>query len=80
MELTDAQSGNVLCSERYDRKMEDVFEVQDEIVRQSTISLVDEIEIASLESAKRKPTENLTSYEFLLRGKEFHHKSVIQTV
>jgi len=74
VELTDPINSNAIWSERYDRMLEDVFEVQDEIVRKVVVSLVGELEIASLERAKRKPTENLSSYEFLLRGKENHHK------
>ena len=34
-----------------------------------------EIELVSLQRAKRKPTENVSSYEFLLKGKEMHHQS-----
>ena len=74
VELTDPTSGSSIWSERYDRTMEDVFEVQDEIVRKVMVSLVGKLEMASLERAKRKPTENLTSYEYLLRGRDFHHK------
>ena len=48
--------------------------MQDEIVRKISIALLGEIEISSLERANRKPTENLTSYELLLRGKVLHHK------
>jgi tetratricopeptide (TPR) repeat protein len=43
-------------------------------VRTVTISLLGEIEISSLQRSKRKATENITSYEFLLRGKEMHHR------
>jgi len=74
VELTDPESGNSIWSERYDRTMDDVFEVQDEIVRKVIVMLVGKLEMAGLERAKRKPTENLTSYEYLLRGRDFHHK------
>ena len=74
VELTDPINGSAIWSERYDRMMKDVFEVQDEIVRKVIVALVGQLEIASLVRAKRKPTENLSSYEYLLRGKENHHK------
>ncbi|GIT71426.1 MAG: hypothetical protein Ct9H300mP28_12400 [Pseudomonadota bacterium] len=67
-------TGSSIWSERYDRTMDDVFEVQDEIVRKVMVALVGKLETASLERAKRKPTESLTSYEYLLRGRDFHHK------
>jgi tetratricopeptide (TPR) repeat protein len=54
--------------------LEDIFDLQDEIVRKISIALLGEIEISSLQRSKRKPTENISSYEYLLRGKENHHK------
>ena len=74
VDLTDPAMGNSIWSERYDGTMDDVFEVQDEIVRKVIVALVGKLEMAGLERAKRKPTENLTSYEYLLRGRDFHHK------
>ena len=74
VDLTDPATGNSIWSERYDGTMDDVFEVQDEIVRKVIVALVGKLEMAGLERAKRKPTENLTSYEYLLRGRDFHHK------
>ena len=74
VDLTDPATGSSIWSERYDGTMDDVFEVQDEIVRKVLVALVGKLEMAGLERAKRKPTENLTSYEYLLRGRDFHHK------
>ncbi|SVB53658.1 uncharacterized protein METZ01_LOCUS206512, partial [marine metagenome] len=74
IQLNDPTIDKVIWSNRYDRIMEDIFDLQDEIVQTVAIALVGEIEINSLNRAKRKPTENMSSYEFLLRGKELHHK------
>ena len=74
VDLTDPATSSSIWSERYDATMDDVFEVQDEIVRKVIVALVGKLEMAGLERAKRKPTENLTSYEYLLRGRDFHHK------
>ena len=74
VDLSDPATGSSIWSERYDATMDDVFEVQDEIVRKVLVALVGKLEMAGLERAKRKPTENLTSYEYLLRGRDFHHK------
>ncbi len=74
VELSETPEGNVIWSNKYDRVKEDIFDVQDEIVRKITIALLGGIEISSLKRAHRKPTENMTSYEFLLKGKENHHK------
>ena len=73
-ELSEINEGNVIWANKYDRVKEDIFDIQDEIVRKITISLIGEIELSSLERAKRKPTENMNSYECLLKGKELHHR------
>ena len=72
--LSAAQNREIMWSKRFDRVLDDIFEVQDEIVRSVVNQILGEIEVSSLERAKRKPTENMNSYEFLLRGKELHHK------
>ena len=71
--LVDADTQEVLWSKKFDRTLVDIFEVQDEIVRSVIKEILGEIELASLNRAKRKPTENMSSYEFLLKGKEGHH-------
>ena len=74
IELSDANDESIIWSNKYDRVLEDIFDLQDEIVRKISIALLGEIEISSLQRSKRKPTENISSYEYLLRGKEKHHK------
>ena len=74
IELSDAFEGNAVWNEKYDRILDDIFDVQDEIVRKISIALLGKIELSSLDRANRKPTQNLTSYELLLKGKDLHHK------
>ena len=74
VELSETPEGNVIWSNKYDRVKEDIFDIQDEIVRKITIALLGGIEISSLKRAHRKPSESITSYEFLLKGKDNHHK------
>ena len=74
VELSDASTGQAIWSNKFDRILEDIFDVQDEIVRKISIALLGEIELSSLQRANRKPTENLTSYEYLIKGKVMHHQ------
>ena len=74
IELSDANDESIIWSNKYDRVLEDIFDLQDEIVRKISIALLGEIEISSLQRSKRKPTQNISSYEYLLRGKDNHHK------
>ena len=74
IELSDARDDSIIWSNKYDRVLDDIFDLQDEIVRKISITLLGEIEISSLQRSKREPTENISSYEYLLRGKEKHHQ------
>jgi TolB-like protein len=72
-QLIDAQSGNHLWSERWDRPTEDVFAVQTEISEQVTNRLgggAGLIQEAGRAAAKRKSPENLNAYELYLLGTE----------
>ena len=71
-ELSDSSEHGSIWSSRFDKIMDDIFEIQDEIVRRISESVLSEIEVSSLERSKRKPTENMSSYEYLLQGK--YHK------
>ncbi len=68
--LVDAESGYQLWSERYDRELEDVFDVQDEIVRAIVSALPGRMEDAGREVAIRKPTSSITAYDLVLLGNE----------
>ena len=67
-QLIDAETGNHVWAERYDRSLEDIFELQDEIT--ATIAGAIEPELAGLERkrALRKPTEHLGAWDLLQRG------------
>ncbi|MCL5776411.1 tetratricopeptide repeat protein [Limibaculum sp. FT325] len=67
-QLIDAQAGAHLWAERYDRKLEDIFEVQDDVVRAIVAVLPGRIADAGAESSRRKPTGSLTAFDHLLRG------------
>jgi TolB-like protein/class 3 adenylate cyclase len=72
-QLIDAQSGNHLWSQRWDRPTEDVFAVQTEISEQVTNRLgggAGLIQEAGRAAAKRKSPENLNAYELYLLGTE----------
>jgi len=69
-QLIDAATGAHLWAERYDRTLEDVFAVQDEVVATLAATLAGRIELAGAERARRKPTQDLLAYDCLLRGME----------
>ena len=73
-QLVDAIEGAHLWAERFDRDMEDVFAIQDEISQMIVANTQRRVEAANLEKANQKPTENMVAYDLLLRGKDHHHR------
>ncbi len=76
VQLIDAESDRHIWAERYDRKLEDVFAIQDEITRAIVATLAGRVEAATHDRAKRKPTDNMAAYECVLAAKVLHHRSV----
>jgi len=64
VQLVDAADGYHLWSQRYDREMTDVFEIQDEIAR----AISERLKVTLTEGAKRA-TNNLEAYELYLKGR-----------
>ncbi|HXT68388.1 MAG TPA: protein kinase [Vicinamibacterales bacterium] len=68
-QLVDTRTDFPLWSERYDRELQDVFELQDEIARKIAMAL--RVTLSPQESAAlaAKPTDNLQAYDLYLRAK-----------
>ena len=64
----------VIWSNKFDKTKTDIFDIQDEIVTKIINCIVGEIEISSLKRAHRKPTDNMTSYEYTLKGRALNQK------
>ena len=75
VQLIDAETDRHVWAERYDRRIEDIFAIQDEITSAIVGTLPGRIEAADQDRAKRKPTENMAAYECVLTGKILHHRS-----
>ena len=67
-QLIDAESGNHIWAERYDRALEDVFVVQDEITSAVVTAIVPAVADAELGRILRKPPESLGAWEAYQRG------------
>jgi serine/threonine protein kinase len=77
-QLVDTQTDFPMWSERYDREMKDVFEVQDEIARKIAEALRVTLSPQELEALAIKPTENLQAYDLYLRGKRYARRQTRQ--
>ena len=70
-QLIDAATDFPLWSERYDREMEDVFAVQDEIASKIAAALRITLSPQEQQALAAKPTENLQAYDLYLRGRNY---------
>jgi serine/threonine protein kinase len=68
-QLINAASGYQLWSERYDRVMEDVFAVQDEIATTIAQRLRVSLESSRDGRSAQRPTKDLAAYELYLKGR-----------
>jgi serine/threonine-protein kinase len=74
VQLINASDGYHLWSERFDRNMNDIFEIQDEI----TLAVVDALKVKLLGEEKqavlRRHTNDPEAYQLYLRGRHFFYK------
>ena len=75
VELSDAATGTLLWSERYDGEGKQVFEIQDRIVKNIVGTLA--VRLTRLEQQRvfAKPTENLQAYDLVLRARALISRS-----
>ena len=69
LQLVDARSGFQLWSERYDRDMADIFDVQDEIARAVAGKLKVTLAGGASQRLAKQLTSNVEAYELYLRGR-----------
>jgi len=73
-QLVDASTGHGVWAERYDRQLEDVFAIQDQIVQ----SIAKALQVMLSEKEKRDiqklPTADIQAYDHYLRGRQYFHQ------
>ena len=77
-QLVDTRTDFPLWSERFDREMKDVFEVQDEMARKIAEALRVTLSTEEIEALAIKPTESLQAYDLYLRGKRYARRQTRQ--
>jgi len=70
-QLVDASLRHSIWAERYDRQLEDVFAIQEEIARSIAQALRITLTPQEEKTIARKPTENPQAYDYYLRGKSY---------
>jgi non-specific serine/threonine protein kinase len=70
-QLIEAASGHGVWADRFDRTLDDVFAVQDEIARSITDALRITLSPQEERAIAHKPTENAAAYDYFLRGRGY---------
>ena len=75
VQLIDAECDRHVWAERYDRDLEDIFAIQDEVTSAIVATLPGRLEADAHSRAERKPPASLAAYECVLEAKVLHHRS-----
>jgi serine/threonine protein kinase/Flp pilus assembly protein TadD len=76
-QLVEASTRHSVWAERYDRQLEDVFAIQEEIARSIAQALRITLTPQEEKTIARKPTENPQAYDFFLRGRNYTRRENI---
>src|SRR5262249_47869019 len=67
-QLIDASTAAHLWAGRFDGRLEDIFDLQDQVTASVVGAIAPKLEQAEIERVRRKPTESLDAYDYYLRG------------
>ena len=73
-QLIDGDTGNHLWAERYDRELEDIFAVQDELTEVVIGAIAPQVGKAEQQRARLKPPDNLDAWDLYQRGMWHHNR------
>jgi tetratricopeptide (TPR) repeat protein len=72
-QLVDVTTGYQLWADRYDRELQDIFAVQDEVTQKIVSALEVKLTASERKRLGRSSTTNLDAYEYFLRGLESYY-------
>jgi TolB-like protein len=67
-QLVEAEAGRHIWADRYDRTQDELFTIQDEVVRTIVATLAGRVTAQDLDRVNRKPPASLAAYECVLKG------------
>ena len=78
-QLIDVKTGKHVWAERYDRELEDIFAIQDELVHAIVATLAGRLREADAKRSLMKPPDSLAAYDCYLRALELDRKYEIES-
>jgi TolB-like protein/DNA-binding SARP family transcriptional activator len=74
-QLVDLETGNHIWTERYDRELKDIFDLQEEITRNIVASIAPQIEIAEMKRVRSIPVADLSAYDLALKAQSLLYEA-----
>ncbi len=75
VQLIDTANDSHIWAEKFDRNLDDIFEIQDEVTTAIVATLPGRVEAAQHDQLKRKKPSSMAAYELVLAAKVLHHRS-----
>jgi len=72
--LVETRTARAVWAERYDRELQDVFAIQDEIAQNIAKALKLVLTESEKRAIERAPTADIQAYDYYLRGRQFFHQ------
>src|SRR5882757_3204112 len=79
-QLVDASAGTHLRADRFEGRLDDIFDLQDQIATSIVGAIASQLERAEIERARRKPTGNLSAYDDYLRAMPYVHRGTREAI
>jgi len=73
-QLIDASTDEHLWADTYDRELRDIFDIQSDVAQRIAAALKAKLSPEEKERIQQKPTENLTAYDFYLKGRDYYYR------
>ncbi len=73
-QLVETRTRHAVWAERYDRQMEDVFAIQDEIAQSIAAALKVMLTESEKQAIAKAPTADVKAYDYYLRGRQFFYQ------
>lgn len=74
-QLVDSKTGGHIWAERYDRDLEDIFSLQDEVTQKIVEALEVTLTVKEQQQLRAIPTDNLEAYDFYLKGSAYFSRT-----
>ncbi|RWP63851.1 adenylate/guanylate cyclase domain-containing protein [Mesorhizobium sp.] len=78
VQLIDTANDAHIWADKYDRKLDDIFAIQDEVTAAIAATLPGRVEAAQRDQLARAKPANMAAYECVLAAKVLHHRGTIE--